>query len=87
MPIERRKSALPWLTELSKYLDKKNDRLDCPIGHCKSLIFRLITFDNLLILLLVKECDYTHSTHVGWRILGNLVTFLVGKSCVKCDEM
>ena len=23
MPIERRKSALPWLTELSKYLDKK----------------------------------------------------------------
>ena len=55
MPIERRKSALPWLTELSKYLDKKNDRLDYPIGHCKSLIFRFLTFYNLLILLLVKE--------------------------------
>ena len=35
-----------------QYLDK-NDRLDCPIGHCKSLVFRLITFFNLLILLLV----------------------------------
>ena len=33
----------------------KKDRLDCPIGHCKSLIFRFLTFINLLILLLVKE--------------------------------
>ena len=32
----------------------KKDRLDCPIGHCKSLILRFITFIKLLILLLVK---------------------------------
>ena len=33
----------------------KKDRLDCPIGLCKLLIFRFLTFLNLLILLLVKE--------------------------------
>ena len=33
----------------------KKDRLDCPIGHCKLLIYRFITFINLLILLFVKE--------------------------------
>ena len=32
----------------------KKDQLDCPIGHCKSLIFRFITFIKPLILLLVK---------------------------------
>ena len=37
-----------------QFLDKK-DRLDYPIGHCKLLIFRFLTFLNLLILLLIEE--------------------------------
>ena len=41
----------------------------------------------LLILLFVEECDYRYSTYVGWRFLVDLVTFLVGISCVKCDKM
>ena len=28
------------LGSFGQYLGKKNDRLGCPIGHCKSLIFR-----------------------------------------------
>ena len=34
---------------------EENDRLDCPIGHCKLLIFRLLVFVSLLILLFIPE--------------------------------
>ena len=37
-----------------QYLDEKKDRLDCPIGHCKLLIFRFLTFIKRLILLLIE---------------------------------
>ena len=42
---------------------------------------------NPLILLLVKKCDYVPQRYLKGRFSLDLVTFLVGESCVKCDKM
>ena len=69
-----------------QYLDEK-DRLGCPIGLCKLLYFREMSLNCILILLLVPECDYVPQRCMWRRFSLDLVTFMVGQTAAKCDQM